>query len=71
MGSDPDARTNNEDGQLCVGKTMMFAAEEVNAHRHLIRWSLFFEMHDGRTMARRSDVAGQRVSSDDDDGSQK
>jgi hypothetical protein len=42
---------------------MMLAAEGVNAHRHLIRWSPFFELHDGRTMARRSDVVGQRVSS--------
>ena len=54
---------HREVGQLCVGNTMMFAAEEANAHRHLIRFSPFFELHDGRTMARRSDVVGQRVSS--------
>jgi len=53
---------HREDGQLCVGRIMSFAPQEVNAHRHLSRSKPFFVLRDGRTMAHRSHIAGERVS---------
>ena len=37
---------------LCLGSTMLPAAEEAIAHRHRNRSPPFFELHDGRTMVR-------------------
>ena len=54
---------DREDGKLYVGNTMVTAAEEANAHRHLTHWSRYFESRDGWAMAHRSGVAGKRVSS--------
>ena len=54
---------HREDGPLCVGNTMLLAAEEAIAHRNLNRFSPLFELHDGRTMARRSTAVGKHVSS--------
>ena len=51
-----------EDGQLCVGNIMPLAPQEVNAHRHLNRSKPFFVLRDGRTMAHRSHIVGERVS---------
>ena len=54
---------HRKDGPLFVGSTMLPAAGEAIAHRYLNRFSPFFELHGGRTVARRSAVVGKRVSS--------
>ena len=50
-------------GRVVHGDPRRHRAEEAIAHRHLNRFSPFFELRDGRTMARRSAVVRKRLSS--------